>query len=94
MSVSRAAAKLPLGDSRRRQGMYPVPTALTRALLLADLAMGARRPVDQAVLQPLEWFGRNHPSARLDAATAAAQLIAPGACLHALRTHNLAEAPA
>jgi hypothetical protein len=33
-----------------------------RARFLADLAVGAGRPLDQAVLRSPEWFGRNHPS--------------------------------
>jgi len=91
-SVMRDGARRPFGDPSLRQNTYPVSAALTRAKFLADLAAKTGSPVDQAVLQPLEWFGPNDPSARLGAATAAARLVAPEVCLYALRTPNPAEA--
>jgi len=91
-SVMRDGARRPFGDPSLRQNTYPVSAALTRAKFLADLAAKTGNPVDQAVLQPLEWFGPNDPSARLGAATAAARFVAPEVCLYALRTPNPAEA--
>jgi len=63
-SVTRSEANRPLSDPRRRQNTYPVPAAPVRARFVAGIAVGEGRPLDQAVLQSLKCFGRNHPSAR------------------------------
>jgi len=63
-SVTRSEANRPLSDPRRRQNTYPVPAAPVRARFVAGFAVGEGRPLDQAVLQSLKCFGRNHPSAR------------------------------